>query len=247
MIGLFCFTEQFFVCFLSGFLGNSDGAVEEMVNAQQKGSSVKHKRRKGMLETVFLRGRIIVAVCCLICLGACGRVGNIRAPETTAPAPVKLFTAEGKADGILLQWQAPTEDATGGNLKSLEKYLVQRSDYQKGEIPDFSTIAEVLPPESQAELNAETEKGNAKDLKSGQKSEKPKTGAAAFGLPGGNTEKFSAPLRYLDNTVHPGKRYDYRILGVNESGTRGRADVILRVTFAAEGSRVENVAVAIPK
>ena len=179
-------------------------------------------------------------------LSACGRVGAIHPPEYTAPAPVKELQAQGQVDGVKLTWQAPTEDGSGGDLKSLDHFLVQRSDYVKGETPDFSTIAEVVPPDIQAkkdEIKAQEAKGEAESDSAEAAKASKKTGTGSFGFNTSQKAKLKAPLTYLDNTVVLGRRYDYRVIGVNESGTKGRTDLLLRVSFAGEATRVESVAV----
>ncbi len=168
-------------------------------------------------------------------LSGCGRVGNIRPPEATAPAPVQYFTADGQAGGVLLTWQNPTLDASGGELKSLDRYYVERSDYVRGGVPDFTTIAQLVPPTDPAQA-AEVEPKEEKDKKKG----------ALFGG-GGTSGRLLAPMTYLDNSAEPGKRYDYRVVAVTESGVRGRSDLILRVSFEGAASRIENIAVQLRK
>lgn len=172
----------------------------------------------------------ITAAC--LSLTACGRVGNIRPPEATAPAPVQYFTADGQAGGVLLTWQNPTLDASGGELKSLDRYYVERSDYTRGGVPDFTTIAQLVPPTDPAEAEPKEEQ----DKKKG----------ALFGG-GGASGRLLAPMTYLDNSAEPGKRYDYRVVAVTESGVRGRSDLILRVSFEGAASRIENIAVQLRK
>ncbi|MCB0322209.1 MAG: hypothetical protein KDD69_01515 [Bdellovibrionales bacterium] len=53
----------------------------------------------------------------------------------------------------------------------------------------------------------------------------------------------SRGIAFRDDTVQPGKAYEYAVVGVNESGVEGGSTSVVRVTFIGESSVIETFAV----
>ena len=49
-----------------------------------------------------------------------------------------------------------------------------------------------------------------------------------------------AQIRFVDGTVEAGRKYEYIVVGENESGVEGGAVNVVRVTFIGESSIIEN-------
>lgn len=168
----------------------------------------------------FLR-RAINTILCVLVLGLavnCGKKGDPKPPEETAPSAVKYLVARASVESVVLEWYAPTSDASGDPLINLVGFVVRRSIYEKGESPDFERIAEITynPSESVSKQQPPEPTGQVdKDV----------------------GEMFS----YEDRQVEPGKKYEYIVLPVNEEGVEGEAAQIIRVTFTGESSLIENL------
>jgi hypothetical protein len=79
----------------------------------------------------------------ILCLTACGKKGDPKPPEESAPSPVKNFAAIGEVEAVVLSWDAPETTVADDDLKDLEGFIVRRSGYVKGESPNFSEITDV--------------------------------------------------------------------------------------------------------
>lgn len=87
--------------------------------------------------------RIIGVLFFLVISLGCGKRGDPKAPEVTAPKSVRFFTARGAVDGIQLSWQAPEETASGDELLDLSGFVVHRSVYAEDENPHYKEVGEI--------------------------------------------------------------------------------------------------------
>lgn len=81
-------------------------------------------------------------------LVSCGKKAPPRPPEALAPSPVKFLTASATVDGVTLFWQSPSTTASGDPLEDLHGFVIERSEHEKGEEPDFDTLVELALPET---------------------------------------------------------------------------------------------------
>ena len=155
----------------------------------------------------------------------CGKKGDPRPPEATAPDAVRYLSAEGRVDGIILSWQAPEATGSGEDLPDLAGFRIQRSDYEEDERPDFEDIGEILVSATE-ELSA---------------------GEGGEGLTSGAVSKPKTPVEqnvrytFRDPEVQPGRRYEYVVLPFNERGVEGEFTQVLRIRFTGESSLIENL------
>jgi hypothetical protein len=59
---------------------------------------------------------------------ACGRKGDLRAPELAAPKPVNNLSARAAPDGVTLTWNRPTEYIDGKEIKDLASFVIFRKE-----------------------------------------------------------------------------------------------------------------------
>ena len=160
--------------------------------------------------------KLIFLVSISLCIVNCGRKSLPKPPETIAPAAVDLFQIVGKVDGLELHWRAPTKDASGGDLIDLESFVIQRSNYVKGNSADFDDVA-IVPADS---------------------------GTVIVSTDTQEKKKSATEFVYLDkDRLVPGKQYEYVVVGKNTDHVDGVAPYILRATFLGEASVVERVGI----
>ena len=69
---------------------------------------------------------VVFCVLLLLLVGqGCGRRGNPKPPELTAPGAVTFLTARASVDGVTLEWQAPETDAAGEPVKGLDSFKIK--------------------------------------------------------------------------------------------------------------------------
>ncbi len=73
----------------------------------------------------------------------CGKKGNPKPPESTAPTSVVSLTATGEISAIVLSWEAPDTNVNGDQLTDLAGFVVRRSPVLKDTDPEFETVAEL--------------------------------------------------------------------------------------------------------
>lgn len=180
-----------------------------------------------------------LSINCLFCLFmllafqlGCGKKSYPKPPEDSAPAAVRFLQISPTVDSIVLKWQAPLEKANGGELKDLAGFIIERSDYQKGEIPDFKQISE---------LRLQTEEELSKTTDKEKKTEKDEEGSGKLFSVKKQAPKTVEEYNYIDSNVQIGKQYEYFVVPFNENGIEGPIASILRVTFTGESSLIENV------
>lgn len=164
------------------------------------------------MKKSFLNSLIVLLV---IFIAACGRKGNVRPPEDSAPDVVQYLSATASLDGVQLIWVEPERDVAGSKLRDLSAFTVKRSNFVAESAPSYSEIGEV-------------------NVALGEKPQDQANGLAS-GL---------RRFRFEDKKVEVGKRYEYVIVAVNENDVEGPADQAVRVTFRGESSTFENVNVS---
>ena len=127
---------------------------------------------------------------------SCGRKTAPEAPEFRAPKVVTEFQLKGLRKGILLSWQAPTQNLKDDDLIALEGFAIMRREYELAGNDDFEFLANVRP--------------NSK----------------------------SNSYTYIDTNAISGKTYDYTVAAINNDGVEGQIEIIGRVNFQGEDSKV---------
>lgn len=96
---------------------------------------------------------LMLAMVFAVPLAGCGKKGSPKPPEDTAPAPVKNISARGAVDAVEIQWDAPETTLEGDSLnQQLGGFTIRRSEFVKGETPDFNDIGSVKPNENSLSL-----------------------------------------------------------------------------------------------
>jgi predicted small lipoprotein YifL len=75
------------------------------------------------MKRVFLLALLIV-----VSATACGKKGDLRAPELAAPKPVNNLSARPAPDGVTLTWNRPTEYIDGKEIKDLASFVIFRKE-----------------------------------------------------------------------------------------------------------------------
>ena len=75
------------------------------------------------MKRVFLLALLI-----LVSAMACGKKGDLRAPELAAPQPINNLSARPAPDGITLTWNRPTEYIDGKEIKDLASFVIFRKE-----------------------------------------------------------------------------------------------------------------------
>ncbi len=82
-------------------------------------------------------------------LANCGRKGSPRPPEENAPSAVQYLSARGAVRTVSLSWQAPLATASGGQLKDIASFVIQRRDVVGEETNNFEDVGVLsLEPET---------------------------------------------------------------------------------------------------
>jgi len=71
----------------------------------------------------FLLGLLLV-----VSAAACGKKGDLRAPEVAAPKPITNLSARPSSDSITLTWSRPTEYIDGKEMKDLASFVIFRKE-----------------------------------------------------------------------------------------------------------------------
>ena len=73
--------------------------------------------------------RIILLALFLVAMAtACGKKGDLRAPELAAPKPINNLSARPAPDGVTLTWNRPTEYIDGKEIKDLASFVIFRKE-----------------------------------------------------------------------------------------------------------------------
>jgi hypothetical protein len=59
---------------------------------------------------------------------ACGKKGELRAPEFVAPKPIVNLSARQAPNGVTLTWNRPTEYMDGKEIKDLASFVIFRKE-----------------------------------------------------------------------------------------------------------------------
>lgn len=71
---------------------------------------------------------LVLGLLLVVSATACGKKGDLRAPELAAPKPINSLRARPAPDGITLTWNRPTEYIDGKELKDLAGFVIFRKD-----------------------------------------------------------------------------------------------------------------------
>ena len=71
---------------------------------------------------------ILLVLLTLINAAACGKKGDLRAPELAAPKPINNLRARPAQDAITLTWNRPTEYMDGEEIKDLASFVIFRKE-----------------------------------------------------------------------------------------------------------------------
>jgi predicted small lipoprotein YifL len=71
---------------------------------------------------------ILLALLILVSAAACGKKGDLRAPELAAPQPINNLSARPAPDGVTLTWNRPTEYIDGKEIKDLASFVIFRKE-----------------------------------------------------------------------------------------------------------------------
>jgi len=71
---------------------------------------------------------ILLVLLILVSAPACGKKGDLRAPELAAPQPINNLSARPAPDGVTLTWNRPTEYIDGKEIKDLASFVIFRKE-----------------------------------------------------------------------------------------------------------------------
>ena len=71
---------------------------------------------------------ILLVLLILVSAPACGKKGDLRAPELAAPLPINNLSARPAPDGVTLTWNRPTEYIDGKEIKDLASFVIFRKE-----------------------------------------------------------------------------------------------------------------------
>ena len=71
---------------------------------------------------------LMVVLLISLVASACGKKGDLRAPELAAPKPVNNLSARAAPDGVTLTWNRPTEYIDGKEIKDLASFVIFRKE-----------------------------------------------------------------------------------------------------------------------
>jgi hypothetical protein len=73
--------------------------------------------------------RLVIAVFLVAIIGSgCGKKGDPRAPELTAPEPINDLTARQDQAGMILTWNRPGRYVGGGEVTDLTSFVIFRKE-----------------------------------------------------------------------------------------------------------------------
>ena len=71
---------------------------------------------------------LVLVLLTALVASACGKKGDLRAPELAAPKPISNLRAQGAPDGVTLTWNRPTEYIDGKEIKDLASFVIFRKE-----------------------------------------------------------------------------------------------------------------------
>ena len=75
-----------------------------------------------------MKRMVLLALLLMASATACGKKGDLRAPELAAPKPVNNLSARPAPDGVTLTWNRPTEYIDGKEIKDLASFVIFRKE-----------------------------------------------------------------------------------------------------------------------
>lgn len=159
-----------------------------------------------------------------LCFSACGKFGRPVPPEALSPAAVEALSISADATSVALSWKAPRKDIRSRELRSIEGYEVLRATLGGSTPTRFDRLAfvEDIHLRERDRLQAE---------------------ARAAGTPVRRVkvDPSLTAFRFTDSEIIPGSRYIYRVVPVNQGGTKGAVGESLALTFTGPTSQVTRI------
>jgi hypothetical protein len=94
-------------------------------------------------KQLIILGFIVFTSFTLGTMTGCGKKGDPKPPEETAPVAVRSLTAVGEVEGVRFSWEAPETNAKGDDLSSFKEFQIKRSNYVKGERAKWEVIGTI--------------------------------------------------------------------------------------------------------
>ena len=181
----------------------------------------KHKR-----IVVNRRVSAVLIALAVVVVSACGRYRPPLQPELLAPDGVLDLLVQPAANAVSFSWMAADVDRRGKELKSSEGFIVERKELlARGDETDPSVPFDKI--------------GFLKDrhVEVREKMREEARAAGKIGRTVKSPPEFTT-FRFTDSTPAKGKTYVYQIVPVNQGGTRGKVDKLVKVVFQGEQSAV---------
>lgn len=181
------------------------------------------------IEIMTRRKYLLGAILLTSLTAGCGKYGKPLPPEKVSPRAVAYTEVRGTSQGVSFGWLAPTDDARGKPLKSLNGYRIYRkqikkpSDQTDPSVP-FELIA-TLPDSTLASLQLKKEEAQ-RELKPTRRvklSDQERT------------------ITFLDPHVEQGATYLYKVVAFNRRSIDGDFRNFVKVVFLGEGSQIASL------
>ena len=162
----------------------------------------------------------------LFFLNSCGKYLPPLPPEYLAPSAVKNLQVTADVQNIVFNWESPDTNQKGEDLKSIEGYRIYRKELVKQ--------SDLINDEIQYQLITTINDTHLEVL------DKLKKEALEANLPtrkikvGDELKKFT----YIETNLTPGKIYAYQITPINQDGTEGEVNKIVKVLFRGTSSEI---------
>jgi len=94
------------------------------------GRIVTQNQAMGETQRLKKYGRGLILLPCLVVLAvcACGKKGELRAPELATPETIKNLTVRQNPAGVMLTWSRPARYVDGKDLTDLSGFIIFRKD-----------------------------------------------------------------------------------------------------------------------
>ncbi len=162
----------------------------------------------------------------IVTSAACGRYKLPLQPELLAPDGIQNVVVLPSDKDIAFSWIAADVDRRGKELKSAEGFIIERK--------------ELVARGDETNTDVEFDRiGFLKDrhVEVREKLRKEARAAGKIGRTVKSPTQYTS-FNFTDSTARKGKTYLYQIVPVNQGGTRGKVDQLIKIVFEGPQSAV---------